>query len=146
MIFYSDCILFNWDFSLSLRFILVAYAKCMVHIIFTRQSWNIDIEIIGCKCFTQIRVSQNWSGSKVSYCEIADSLLISLRRIFLLLAQRPTSIRYVTTFLLFVIELTVNQSERFFPGTNLPPEHSYITFAAGESTKRFLQTWRMSTV
>ena len=64
---------------------------------------------------------------------------MSIRRIFSLLALLPNLLRRFTTFLLPVIDLTVNPSERCFPGRNFPPEHAYITSAADESTKRSLR-------
>ena len=67
---FSHCDVSLEDFFWSLRFILVAYAKCMVHRICTRQ--NINVKIIPGKCCTRIRVFQSWSGSKVYCCEIIN--------------------------------------------------------------------------
>ena len=76
---------------------------------------------------------KNWYGSILSCCEIVDSIPMSMRLIFSLLAQWPNFLRSITAFLLLAIDLTVNPSERCFPGRDLPPDHASITSAADES-------------
>ena len=62
-----------------------------------------------------------------------------MHMIFSLLTQRPKLLRSITAFLLPVIDLIVNPSERCFPGKNIPPEHVCITSEADKSTKHSLQ-------